>query len=490
MTTYLKEIEECEDGKSESITNGILWIASFMDSIKCKGNDSLVNLPLLANMGELSFKMKDWFGWSEDLFRTVKQSNVREKMGFRLSKIKNWIEQSKDPELLKYYQHMTGIKLGKKAQQRINFSVPRDRILTAIEERLAYTIDEDIELFADSTAFAMEACKLASFLDQDERYANQDDGHEWDQDSIWTEALHSFASDPDTDDMNDSQSDERRVVTEETRVQPPLTRNLADKLNILQEVSGSLKCVAISTDNRPCQKNRARNSMYCATHQNLGSAFTDEIIRQVMDPELIPEKHQLVRGVWVKTPSTNPQLLSRRMKPSLDGPEWEFTAQMRVAEHLLRMLFNAGMRRTPEERIADLIPEQELIAEFGKLKFSTYSQLYRATREKIALLGFDVQVRWTKYAPYVRLILGAHFGFQNPDESMGRDEVEFLSSNWLPTDSKWSGSMDEKRHWNRSGQDPKIPVLNHKYNHGGRTAPIINVNGNMKADMNATPLFG
>ena len=284
-------------------------------------------------------------------------------------------------------------------------------------------------------------------------------------------------------------ADSRIIVTDPEKIQPPLTRNLADRLNMLQQVSGSLKCVAISTDNRPCNKNRMRNSMYCSTHRGLGSAFTEEIIRQVMDPELIADKYQLIRGNWVKTPSTNPQLLSRRMKPSLDGPEWEFTSQMKVMEHLLRLLFNAGMRRTAQERQMDIIPEKELIEVFGKLKFTTYSQLYRSTREKIALLGFDVTVRWTKYAPYLRLLLGAHFGFMDPKEAMGRDEVDFLSSNWLTTDSVWSGTMDETRHWNRGNQRPNIPVLNHKFNHRGVATPIYERNGRLKADMDATPTF-
>ena len=105
-----------------------------------------------------------------------------------------------------------------------------------------------------------------------------DEGLEWDQNSIWTEALHSFVSEPDSDeDTEENTLDQRMIVTDPEKIQPPLTRNLADKLNILQQVSGNLKCVAIATDNRPCNKNRARNSMYCTTHQSLGSAFTDEI---------------------------------------------------------------------------------------------------------------------------------------------------------------------------------------------------------------------
>ena len=487
VVTYLKEIEEDEEGKTESVTNGILWLTSFLDSIKCHGNDSLINMPLLANMGEMSFKMKGWFGWDDELFRIVKKGNVTDKMGFRLSKMKAWIEKSKDPVMLKYYQSMTGIKLGKRSQKIMNFSVPRDRIY---KSRSAYTIDEEVELFADSNLYCLNATKLASFLDNEDRYENQDEGLEWDQNSIWTEALHSFVSDPDSEDeYAEMEADSRIIVTDPEKIQPPLTRNLADRLNMLQQISGSLKCVAISIDNRPCNKNRMRNSMYCSTHRELGSTFTEEIIRQVMDPELILDKYQLIRGNWVKTPSTNPQLLSRRMKPSLDGVEWEFTSQMKVMEHLLRKLFNAGMRRTAQDRQMDLIPEKELIEEFGKLQFTTYSQVYRATREKIALLGFDVNVRWTKYAPYLRLLLGAHFGFMDPKEAMGRDEVDFLSSNWLATDSVWSGTMDETRYWNKGSQGPNIPVLNHKFNYKGLVTPIVNRNGHMKADMDATPTF-
>ena len=77
----------------------------------------------------------------------------------------------------------------------------------------------------------------------------------------------------------------------------------------------------------------------------------------------------------------------------------------------------------------------------------------------------------------------------DPAQAMGRDEIDFLSSKWLPTDSTWSRAMDEIRHWNRGVQVPYIPVLNHKFNRGGLTTPIIEINGHKKADMNATPTF-
>ena len=478
-TTYLKELDEDKDGKSDTLTNGILWVTSFMESIKLKGDESLVNSPMLANMGKLSLKMRKWFGWSDDLFRRIRKSNEAGKMGFRMKKVKGWIETQKRPEALIYYQEMTGLKLSKSSRDIIKNSVPRDSSLIEID---SFVIDEEIEIYDDSALFAMDACDLEGFLLDDNKYRDLEHNKEWDQNSMWTETLQSFVSDPSDSDAE--------MEAETTVIQPPMTRNLVDRLNVLHEVSGSLRCVAITTDNRPCPSNRMKNSLYCACHQELGSVFSKDIVKQIMDPDLIEEKYQFFRGVFVKTPSSNPQILSRRMKASLEGPIWEFESQMNVMEHLLRMLFNAGLERTPQDRRDDVIPERKLIEEFGRLKYSTYTQLYRSTREKLTLLGLDINKRWTKFTPFLRLHLGSHFGFMNPTESMGNDEVDFMEKNYIPTHSKWSGVMDEERIWNKNDVIGKmIPVLNHKTNHNGETVPCRLKDGQRRAIMQANPMF-
>ena len=478
-TTYLRDLDRDEDGSSDTLINGVLWLTSFLDSIKEKGNESLKNIPMLANMGDLSLKMMRWFGWDVKLFRTIRRSNMAEKVGFRLKRMKNWIEEIKVADSLKYYQAMTGIKLGKESQRIINQAASRG----SNQAMDSFMIDEDVELFANSSHHIFDACELESFLQNSTRYENQNDGHEWDQDSIWSETLKSFASDPSAEDDEEG---EKSVED----VQPPLTRNLADRLNILRQVSGSLKCVAITTDNRPCPKVRLGNSMYCNVHHGLGHAFTNEIIKQVMDPDTITGKHELIRGMFVKMPSTTPLTLSRRMKPSLEGPNWEFESQMAVMEHLLRLLFNAGLKRTREDLQADRIPEADLVAAFGKLKHTTYTQVFRSTREKISMLGLDPLTRWTKFTPFFRLLLGAHFGFMSPEEAMGNDEVDFIEKRWYPTRSKWSGSMDQPRAWSQlSDIERKIPVLNHKTNYGGVDTPFRLKDGVRRADMQATPLF-
>ena len=482
-TTYLKELDMDEEGHSDTLFNGVLWVSSFLDSVKVKGNDSLINAPMLANMGPLSEKMKRWFGWEQSLFDEVRKNMNVSKAGFRLGKVKRWIEKCMIPESLAYYQDMTGIKLSEKARNLIDNTVPRDRILDAIEANM---IDEEVEMYADSSMFILKATELESFLRDDDRYKNQDQDLEWDRNSIWTEALQSFVSE--SAETSSCSSDISMKSIEAP--QPPLTKNLVDRLNMLHEISGKLNCIALTTDNRPCPKLRVANSMYCNCHQSLGSAFGSNITKQIFNPDLIQHKYQIIRGVWVKTPSTNPKVLSRRMKASIEGTNWEFDSQMAVMEHLLRRLFNAGLKRTQQERQQDIIPEKELIKEFGKLKYTTYSQVYRATREKIFLLGLDPNVRWTKYSPYFRLQLGAHFGFLDPEKSMGYEEVEFITNNWFPTNSKWSGSMDEIQDWRRRGESSrKIPALNHKFNHGGLDTPIRLKDGVRTADMNATPLF-
>ena len=481
-TTMLKDLDTDDEGTSDTVANAVLWITSFMDSIKVPGNDSLTNAPMLANMGQLSHNMCVWFGWDRQLFLQIQRSNKDNRMAFSLNRMKNWIEKTDNAQALNYYQEMTGIKLDPK---KLKKAASRGSNLQNHREIIEET-EAEIR-FDDSARFVLSATELNDFLQQEDRYKDQDLELEWDQHSMWTDvASTTMNSEPEDDEEMLAVSSEGLNLTS---IQPPLTRNIADRLNVLQQVSNNLKCVAISTDNRPCVKPRAKNSMYCTCHQSLGSAFTDDIIKQIMNPELIQNRYHLIRGVRVKTPSTNPCILSRRMKASLDGPNWEFDCQIKVMEHLLRKLFEAGLRRTHEERSADVIPEAELIREFGKLKYTTYTQVYRSTREKLTLLGLDPSVRWTKYVPFCRLILGAHFGYMEPSAAMGQDEVEFLQRQWIPTHSKWSNSMEETTAWNKSAADIGIPVLNHQYNHGGVQTPVIYNNGVRKADMNATPLF-
>ena len=477
-STYLDEVEKDQDGTSETIQNGVLWITSLMTSIQQKGNDSLANCPMLANMGELSKKMQKWFGWDEDLFHQVHKTNQANQMGFRLNTIKTWIETRTDPQSLRYYTDMTGVKVDKKSQQLMSYSVPRNRYYSTKESTL---VEENMSEYMDSSRFVWNGANMEKFINDHDRYQGADEDLEWDQNSIWTEALHSFVSDP--------ASDETETVEPPTQIQPPLTKNLGDRLDVLHQISGNLRCVAITTDNRPCPKNRMKNSMYCNCHQSLGSAFTNEIVKQVMNPDLIQHKYQIIRGVWVKTPTLNPHILSRRMKASLEGPIWEFNAQCAVMEQLLRKLFTAYQRRTPEDVRQDLIPDADLIAEFGKLKHSTWSQVFRSTREKLVHLGLDPLQRWTKYVPILRLHLGAQFGFMDPVKANGENEVEYLTRNWFTTNSRWSGSMDEVQKWNRGLSYDRIPVLNHVENTLGRTKPIVCYNEVRKADMNATPMF-
>ena len=78
----------------------------------------------------------------------------------------------------------------------------------------------------------------------------------------------------------------------------------------------------------------------------------------------------------------------------------------------------------------------------------------------------------------------------NPTESMGNDEVEFLEKNWFPTQSKWSGVMDEERIWNKNDViGHQIPVLNHKTNFNGEAVPVRLRNGVRRAVMEANPTF-
>ena len=140
----------------------------------------------------------------------------------------------------------------------------------------------------------------------------------------------------------------------------------------------------------------------------------------------------------------------------------------------------------------DLIPEEKLLATFGKLQTTTYSQLFRAFQEKFRLLGLDTDIRWTKHMPFIRLFLGAHHGFMNPKQAMGHDEKDFVDKDYITTGSVWSGLLDEESCWNRGvhgGQKTDIPMLNHKPNSFGYDTVNTETMSGRKADMNASLTF-
>ena len=140
----------------------------------------------------------------------------------------------------------------------------------------------------------------------------------------------------------------------------------------------------------------------------------------------------------------------------------------------------------------DVIDEKPLIKKFGVLQNTTYTQIYRAFKEKMMILGLDPSKRWTQYMQYFRLFLGGHNGLLKPDVAMG-DEAEARRKNQILTGSKWSGFMDEEHAWNREihgGQKVHVPMLNHKPNTSGYdTVTVADMKGRRMADMDATLTF-
>ena len=335
--TMLKEVVVEEDAFGDTTQQGIMWLGSFFDSIRRKGDNSLVNIPLLGSMGTLSHKMKDWWGWSDDTFDKVRQSNQYEAVAFQFGRLRAWIEKSNSPETQDYIAEMTNIIfLDANAEKEIDLKkvVSREELETPSGMLGKFARDKIPDL-------TMTPAQMTEFLNNSEMFEGIPDVFQnWEDDSMWKQPLYDYLdrtdySEPATYDRDLRNDQPNQALVNFRAVEPPLTDNMGDLLNIMTEECQVLRCIALTEDNRPCANARTKGP-YCDKHKSLGSELLPDMIQRLARPELVKGRYELIRGVFMRMPERTNRPTPETHKPRINGANAEFEYQMKQLSNLLR----------------------------------------------------------------------------------------------------------------------------------------------------------
>ena len=335
--TMLEEVVVEDDSFGDTTQQGIMWLGSFLDSIRQKGDNSLVNIPLLGSMGTLSHKMKQWWGWSDDTFEKVRQSNQYEAVAFQFTRLRGWIEKANTAETRKYVSDMTNIIFLEADAERVvdlKKVVSREELDTPTGMVGKFAKDKIPDL-------AMTPAQMTEFLNNSEMFEGIPDVFQnWEEDSMWRQPLYDYLdrtdySEPATYDCDLRNDQPNQALANFRAVEPPLTDNMGDLLTLMSEECQVLRCIALTEDNRPCANARTKGP-YCDKHKSLGSELLPDMIHRLARPETVKGKYELIRGIFMRLPERTSRPTPDIHKPRIGGANAEFEYQMKQLANLLR----------------------------------------------------------------------------------------------------------------------------------------------------------